>query len=190
MNSRAHHFLLIASTLVACWLGMQAVHELGHVIGAWLTRGQVSQVVLHPLTISRTDLSLNPHPLMVVWAGPMIGVIAPIVLWGIAHLIHLRGVYVVRFFAGFCLLANGLYIGGGSFDQIGECGTMLRQGSPIWHLWLFGIVTAPAGLFLWHRQGPHFGFGSAKGKVDGTVAYVVGLIAVILIVMGLVIGGS
>src|SRR5260221_4916233 len=54
--SRFHQIILIVSTLLGSWLGMQAVHELGHVIGAWLTGGQVSQVVLHPLTISRTHL--------------------------------------------------------------------------------------------------------------------------------------
>jgi hypothetical protein len=48
--------VLIASTVLASWLGMQAAHELGHVIGALATGGQVVQVVLNPLTISRTDV--------------------------------------------------------------------------------------------------------------------------------------
>jgi predicted Zn-dependent protease len=48
--------MLIGSTVVGSWLGMQAVHELGHVLGAWWTDGDVSRVVLHPLSISRTDL--------------------------------------------------------------------------------------------------------------------------------------
>ena len=62
-----HREILMASTLLGSWLGMQAVHELGHVFGAWLTGGRVQQVVLHPLTISRTDLAENPSPLVVVW---------------------------------------------------------------------------------------------------------------------------
>ena len=54
------------TTGVAAWLGMQQVHELGHVIGALVTGAQIESVVLHPLTISRTDLAHNPLPLVVV----------------------------------------------------------------------------------------------------------------------------
>lgn len=79
---RFHQVILIASTLLGSWLGMQAVHEFGHVVGAWLTGGQVDRVVLHPLTISRTDLARNPHPLLVVWAGPVFGCLLPLDAWG------------------------------------------------------------------------------------------------------------
>src|SRR5947209_16580674 len=101
---------------------MQAVHESGHVLGAWLTGGRVARVVLHPLTISRTDLVSNPNPLAVVWAGPVVGAVAPLGLWGLAAAARLTAAFVLRFFAGFCLLANGLYIGVGSLDRIGDCG--------------------------------------------------------------------
>src|ERR1700757_3149752 len=120
---------------------MQAVHESGHVIGAWATGGRVARVVLNPLTISRTDLAENPHPLFVVWAGPVFGVLAPMVLWGIAVMVRVSWAFVLRFFAGFCLLANGLYIGIGSFDRVGDCGELLRHGAPMWEMWLFGLAT-------------------------------------------------
>ena len=68
--TRLLQIVLIGSTVVGSWLGMQAVHEAGHVLGAWLTGGRVARVVLHPLTISRTDLAENPWPLAVVWARP------------------------------------------------------------------------------------------------------------------------
>ena len=55
---RLHQILLIVSAVLASWLGMQAVHEAGHVLGACMTGGRVSQVVLHPLTISRTDATV------------------------------------------------------------------------------------------------------------------------------------
>src|SRR5947209_3664633 len=99
---------------------MQAVHESGHVLGAWFTGGRVSRVVLHPLAISRTDLSDNPHPLLVVWGGPVVGVSAPLLLWAGSAAVRLAGAFMLRFFAGFCLLANGLYIGVGSFDRVGD----------------------------------------------------------------------
>jgi hypothetical protein len=180
--------ILILSMLVAAWLGMQAVHETGHVLGAWMSGGSVERVVVHPLTISRTDVGDNPHPLVVVWAGPVFGVLALLALWGVAAAAKLRGAFVLRFFAGFCLIANGLYIGIGSFEGVGDCGEMLRSGSQRWQLWLFGLITAPPGLWLWHRQGEHFGLGAAQGKVDERVAYVVLAIASALLVATAILG--
>ena len=169
---------------------MQAVHEAGHVVGAWLTGGRVAQVVLNPLTISRTDLAENPHPLAVVWTGPVVGVLVPLAAWAIADGLRMPGWYVLRFFAGFCLIANGAYIGIGSFDRIGDCGEMLRHGSPAWHLWLFGVVTVPAGLALWHRLGPHFGLGPARGRVSTKVAYGTLAAALLLTAFGFATGGE
>jgi hypothetical protein len=187
--NRAHQGVLVVSTVLGSWLGMQTVHELGHVVGARLTGGRVERVVLHPLTISRTDLAENPRPLTVVWAGPVVGVLLPLAIWGVAALLRMPGAYVLRFFAGFCLLANGLYIGVGSFDRVGDCGEMLRHGSDPWQLWLFGAVTALVGLWLWHRQGPHFGLGAARGQVDRKVACVTTLAFAGLVLLGLSIGG-
>jgi hypothetical protein len=186
--SRPHQAILIGSTLVGSWLGMQAVHEAGHVVCAWLTGGQVAKVVLHPLTFSRTDLAHNPRPLVVVWAGPILGSLAPLLLWCIAAAARMRGVFVLRFFAGFCLVANGAYIAGGSHFRIGDCGEMLRHGSPLWLLWLFGAVTAPIGLLLWHRQGSCFGLGLAEGQVDRWVGYGTLATCSILLAIAFVVG--
>src|SRR3954465_3741643 len=99
-----YQVVLISSTLLGSWLAMQAVHESGHVLGAWLTGGRVARVVLNPLPISRTDLADNPRPLLVVWAGPVVGVAVPLLLWAMAAAVRLTGAFVLRFFAGFCLL--------------------------------------------------------------------------------------
>jgi hypothetical protein len=187
---RLHQVILIASIILGSWLAMQAVHEFGHVAGARLTGGSVAQVVLHPLTISRTDLAANPHPLAVVWAGPMLGILLPLALWGIAATVGMPGRFVLRFFAGFCLIANGAYIAGGSFEGVGDCGQMLRHGSPIWQLWLFGVATVPAGLWLWHGLGKYFGLGPAAEAVEPGLAYACLGACVTLIVMGLAVGGE
>lgn len=187
MTRRASQSVLIVSTLGASWLGMQAIHELGHVIGAFVSGGIVERVVLHPLTISRTDLSQNPHALLVVWAGPLLGCLLPVLLWQITRWSQWSQTFLLRFFAGFCLLANGLYIGIGSFDRVGDCGEMLRHGSPIWLLWGFGAVTAPVGLWLWHGQGSQFGWG---GGVIAPGAMRTSLLAAIgLLTAGLLVGG-
>jgi hypothetical protein len=168
-GNRLHQAVLILATLLGSWLGMQIVHEFGHVLGGWLTGGRVARVVLHPLTFSRTDWAINPHPLLVAWAGPVFGVLLPLAGWLLVR--GRRGAYLARFFAGFCCIANGAYIAGGSFDRIGDAGDLLRYGSPIWLLWLFGLATIPLGLWLWHRQGPFFGLGAARGKVSVRAAY-------------------
>jgi hypothetical protein len=168
---RQHQVVLIVATLVFSWLAMQAVHELGHVAAAVASGGRVATVVLHPATISYTQLLSNPHPLFVAWMGPIIGVVLPFVALVIARVLRLRGWYIVQFFAGFCFIANGAYLAFGSLNGIGDAGDILRQGSPVWLLWLYGVITIPIGISMWNRLGPHFGLGASAGQVDRAVAF-------------------
>jgi hypothetical protein len=105
------------------------------------------------------------------WAGPVCGVVLPLAALVLARLCRMPGTYLLRFFTGFCLIANGAYIGVGSFEDAGDAGDLLRLGAAIWQLWAFGLLTAPFGLFLWHNQGPHFGLGKAMGDVQPAAAY-------------------
>src|SRR5688572_18674231 len=117
---RQHQVVLIGSTLAFSWLAMQAVHELGHVVGAVLSGGRVAQVILHPTTISQTRLSENPHPQFVAWMGPIVGVLLPSAALLAARIAGLRTWYLFQFFAGFCLVANGAYLAFGSIGGIGD----------------------------------------------------------------------
>jgi hypothetical protein len=179
---RLHQSVLILSTLLGSWLGMQAVHEFGHVLGGWLTGGQVAKVVLHPLTISRTDWVHNPRPLLVVWAGPVFGVLLPLAGWIVVSPFR-RGAYLARFFAGFCCIANGTYIVVGSGYRLSDGGIMLWLGSPLWLLWLFALATVPLGVWLLHRQGRYFGLGSAHGHVSVRAAYATFSAVIVIIVL-------
>ena len=83
------------------------------------------------------------------------------------------GLYLFRFFAGFCLIADGVYIGAGRFlAQGADPWVMTENESPRWLLVAYGLVACPLGLYLWHRQGPHFGLGEAKGNVSKKAALV------------------
>ena len=108
---RLTQVLLIVTFIGFSWLGMQVVHETGHVLVARLTGGEVIKVALHPLIVSRTDLGQNPHPLAVVWGGPLIGSGLPLLVLALAAAFRWPGLPLFRFFAGFCLIANGVYIG-------------------------------------------------------------------------------
>ena len=181
MLGRVQQHWLIISTLLVSWLLMQAVHELGHIVAGWLTGGQITQVVLHPLTISRTDVDPNPHPLTIAWSGPVVGVVMPLLAWAIAAAASLPASFL-RVFAGFCLIANGAYIGLGSFQRIGDCGIMLRYGSPIWLLWLFGIATVPAGLWLIDGTRDYFGLGKHQGRLKPrAIVTSVALLAIVIL---------
>lgn len=168
---RLHQIILTASFPPLCWLLMMAFHELGHVVAGWATGGTITKVVLHPFAISRTDVSPNPSPLVVAWAGPIVGSLLPPVAYGISRVMELPVHFLPRFFSGFCLIANGAYIGIGSLGGIGDAGDMLLGGSPIWSLWLFGLIAVPSGLALWHRLGPDFGLGESRGNVNPFAAY-------------------
>src|SRR5436190_17007933 len=98
---RFPQIVLILTFIGFSWLGMQVVHEAGHVLIASLTGGGVTKVALHPLIMSRTDLGKNPHPLAVVWGGPLIGSALPLLLFVSAAALRAPGAYLFRFFAGF-----------------------------------------------------------------------------------------
>ncbi len=147
-------------------------------------------MVLSPWTLSRTDLAYNPHPLFVVWAGPLFGALLPLLLWIIAAGLRIPGAFILRFFAGFCLIANGVYIAAGSVAGIGDSGVMLRHGSAMWQLWLFGVLTAPAGLWLWHGQGAHFGLGAHAKAIGPGVAYASLAICLGLLGLAIAVGGK
>jgi hypothetical protein len=168
---RAYQILFVFSLLVLSWLGMMAVHELGHVLGAVLTGGVVERVVLHPLSISRTDVSPNPHPAIVVWLGPLVGVLLPLVCVVLVSRRWITMAHVVRFFAGFCLVTNGAYISFGSFAKIGDCGEMLRTGSPLWAMLMFGASCMAGGIYLWHGMGSLANFWRRPELVTPKMAY-------------------
>jgi hypothetical protein len=180
--------MLIVSAIALSWLGMMAIHELGHFVAAKATGGIVRQVVFHPLTFSRTDVDRNKSPLTVAWCGPIVGSLMPVLLMCGATLLKLRIAYLWMFFAGFCLLANGVYLGIGIFDSAGDAGDLLRHGAPTWMLISFGAMTVPPGFYLWHRASPQFRFGKSEAPVKNRDAQAMAVLAVIAVVLACCFG--
>jgi hypothetical protein len=165
---------------------MQIVHEAGHVVGARVSGGTVVHVELKPWTISRTDVIPNPSPLLVAWGGPISGVVLPLLVWLVVRAARLPIAYLFRFFAGFCLIANGAYIGTGAFIPVGDAAELLRAGSPVWMLAAFGVVSVPAGLALLHRQGAWFGLEAPPQPVNRRHTIGCGILLAVIVVLELV----
>ena len=139
---------------------------------------------LHPLAFSRTDFAENPHPLFTAWGGALWGIAIPLLLWAIFRRFLKRYAFLAAFFAGFCLIANGAYLVGGSFLPGGgdDAGVILQHGGFRWQLLLYGIPAVAAGLWLWNGLGLHFGLGQAHGKVDRSAAWgMTGLVVLIIL---------
>ncbi len=155
MTRTLRRWLFILLFLIACWFGMEAVHEIGHVLAAWCSGATVERVVLLP--ISRTDTAGVEHPLFVYGAGAVFGAVFPVFLWTVACLFRLKIAYLFRFFAWFCLIANGAYIGC-DFSTVGptDAGLLIEHGASRVVLVLFGLIGVSGGLFLWHGQSRFF----------------------------------
>jgi len=137
--------------ILFCWLFMQWTHELGHVVGALLTSGEVDLVVLHPFRFSRTDIHPNPSPMFVVWAGPIGGCIFGCLLSLLWLGIGKNRRYLMFVSAGFCVLANAVYIGIGALVPEADAAVMVSLGTPKWVMAAFGLLAGLPGYWLIRR---------------------------------------
>jgi hypothetical protein len=188
--NRFHQIVMIVGLVGCVWPLMMLVHESGHVLGALVTGGHVQRMVWYPLVLSRTDVSPNPSPLIVVWAGPAFGaIVQALSAMGISALRSSTS-YLFTFFGGFCLLANGTYIGVGTFERVGDAKDMLRLGTPPWVMVMFGLTTTIWGLWLINRVSPKLGFGKHPMKLRPDHAYGVLVFATIILVVGFAVGNQ
>lgn len=185
---RLFQALLIVSAVAFSWLGMMAVHELGHVLHLRVSGGTVDRVLLHPLAISYTQPGKNPHPLVVAWGGAVWGCMIPLGILASVRLLARPWTYLAAFFAGFCLIANGAYLAGDALLRGGDGRELVAHGSPPWLLVVSGVTAIAAGLLLWNGLSTHFGLGEARGQVDRRAA--VGTAVALLVLLLLQIGFS
>ncbi len=148
--------LILLPQALWMWLAMMLVHELGHVLAAWATGGQVVYVNLYPGQLSSTLVRPNPHPSIVLWAGLLAGWIVPAAIArsvqvgpltigkpGIRH--SLNG------WAAFCLLAGGVYLAIGGSEKLTDTGQLVAADWPLPWLVAIGTAVAIAG-YAWSRR--------------------------------------
>jgi hypothetical protein len=130
---------------------MLVTHELGHVIGAWMSGGRVLSVSIPLVGFSQTIVHPNPHDVFETWCGPVIGSILPALVLLVVRAVQRRMPTLLGLFAGFCLIANGAYLGIGWIWRAGDAGDLVRLGAPVWVLLGSGAVGVTSGLLCWHR---------------------------------------
>lgn len=165
---RLWQWVLIGGLLWLSWLGMMAVHELGHVLNALASGGKVVGVFLDPRELSQTVVAPNPHPLFVAWGGVVWGSLLPALAFWAAR--RWRLVHLPRFFAGFCAAANGAYLLVGLAAPAGDPADLAGLGVAPVMLVVAGVLLLAAGLWAWHGQGAAFGLGPARRPVERGVA--------------------
>jgi hypothetical protein len=189
-GASAARLALLTTSVASCWLLFMAVHEFGHVLAAWATGGHVARVVLSPLSLSRTDVTPNPHPMVEVWGGPAFGAAVPLLLWALWRAVRRPGALWLQGFAGFCLIANGLYIASGAAFAAGDTEELLRLGTPRVVLALLGAPAAGTGLYLLHRLGPALGTGQLDSRRARSAARWSGAALCALVIVMLVLSGG
>lgn len=178
------------STIVAAWLTMTAIHELGHIMHARISGARVVEVELPPHGLGHTLVHPNPRPQFVAWGGACWGCSLPLAIWLCARRWSKRRLRLATFFAGLCLIANGAYLAAGTFigDPNGadDAHELLRHGATQWQILGFGVVASAAGLWLWHGLAPVLGapwWSPSPGWREG-----VAMAAVVILPLGLGIG--
>jgi hypothetical protein len=131
---------------------MMAVHELGHIIGCIFSGADIQQVILWPWTISQTIRSGSSAPLIDTWFGPAFGAVFPAIIYIIVRKNWPSWRSTMGFFSGFCLVSNGIYVGIGYFEAVGDAADLLRYGSHKYSLALFGSVAITCGLAIWNIE--------------------------------------
>ena len=137
------------STVVAWWWLMMAIHEIGHVLGSLVSRATIESVTLWPWTISQTMRSGSHAPLIDTWAGPLLGMVLPALIW----LICCRQQRITGWiggWVGFCLVANGVYLSAGWIESAGDAADLVHLGMPVWSLIAVGGTSVSLGLWCWH----------------------------------------
>lgn len=181
MKLSRHYRLIHAFALgIASWWGMQGLHEAGHVLAARQSGHAVQAVELPLAGISRTATVPDPPSPFVIWAGPVFGVLAPLLAWGAAVWRRCRCAAELRFFAGLCLIANGAYLGAAFLTPVGDAADLLRAGTPLWMLMAWGATSVVSGFRVWHGAGQQLGWGASAAPVSGRRAVIVVILTLVL----------
>ena len=138
----------LLALLAASWCVMTFTHEAGHIVGGWVGGARLRYAQLWPWGIPYSTFDPDPHPLLTVWSGPLLGALVPV---GVALLVRRRWAW---FIAHFCLLANGTYLVGGwiTGDRLVDTTRLLAAGAHPATIVAYCLLTVGVGYVGFRRS--------------------------------------
>ncbi len=142
---------------------MTLTHELGHLIGGWCGGARLIDFDLCPWHLPYSLFDPDPYPLVTLWAGPIFGALAPVLL---ALAVQRDWTWFVAYFS---ILANGVYLGAAWYlgDSHLDTARLLQEGASSFSIFMFCTFAIATGYLGFRRQcvrllssgagGPHAG---------------------------------
>ena len=129
----------LVGLLVSGWCVMSVTHESGHILAGLLGGGTLVAFDIRPWSLPYSLLAPDPHPLVTMWAGPLLGVLLPLAF---AVVVRQPGAW---FLAAFCAVANGAYLATGwlTGDAWLDTTKLLEHGA--WPVSIAGFCVATIG---------------------------------------------
>ncbi len=127
--------------MVIAWCVMLVTHELGHLFGGWVTGATLIRCDLAPWRLPYSIHQPDPHPLITVWMGPIVGALVPPIVAGLTRN------FWAWLVADFCILANGSYLAVAWFldDRLLDTARLIDAGASPITIALFCLVTISFG---------------------------------------------
>lgn len=156
-----------AILLAASWIAMTFLHETGHILGGWCCGGTLTSADLIPWHLPYSIFDPDPHPLVTLWCGPVLGVVIPV---GLAMVINREWMW---FMANFCVLTNGVYLAAAWFsgDRYLDTPKLLEHGANPVTIGIYCLVTISVGYVRFRRHCLYalsFPTAQATTTLDGT----------------------
>lgn len=148
MLSVTHRLLTLAGLLATSWVVMTITHECGHLVGGMCSGATLTDFDLAPWRMPYSLHSPDPYPLVTLWAGPLLGVLVPVLIaWAI-------GRPWAWFIADFCLIANGSYLALAwmSGDRFLDTPRLLDAGAYPASILLYCVITVSVGYFRFRSR--------------------------------------
>ena len=162
MRQTLIHGCRLLLLLAASFCVMAFTHEVGHLVGGHLAGATLQSASLWPWQLPYSIFSPDPRPLVTLWAGPVLGVIVPVVAaWAIRR-------RTAWFIANFCLLANGTYLALGwvSGDSHLDTARLLANGASPFTISTFCLISIMSGYWRLRASIIEMLFYSQVGQKD------------------------
>lgn len=138
----------LTALFLLAWCVMTFTHELGHLLGGWVSGGSLKHAELRPWKLPHSHFAPDPHPLVTLWSGPIVGVLLPV---AVAAVVGRKWCWFV---AQFCMLANGVYLALAwlSGDEWLDTPRLLAAGASPWTIVIYCLATIGIGYACFRRS--------------------------------------